>query len=331
MFDTGREGLGLHSGEVALKTPFSTSSCNTDILPSLTNGVTIGRGPVGSGTTSQDAIPEQAIRYQLSRILESPLFIQSERLGRFLRFTVETTLAGEARSVKEYLIGTEVYERKPSYHPGEDSIVRSEARRLRRKLKEYYESDGKDDLVLISYRPGSYVPLFKLREVFSERRGIRIAVLPFVDASRSALSDECAQFITDELIHELVRLEGFHVTSASSVGLPGTQALDIPSLARKLDVHILFRGMVREENNQLRVSIRVVNADGFHILSERFETEADPQAVFKVSEKIVSELISRIGRQQFRFEKQQSTSSPSMVTINPTLNPSEPTDLRLYP
>lgn len=37
-------------------------------------------------------------------------------------------------AVKEYLIGTEVYERKPSYHPGEDSIVRSEARRLRRKL-----------------------------------------------------------------------------------------------------------------------------------------------------------------------------------------------------
>jgi hypothetical protein len=51
--------------------------------------------------------------------------------------------------VKEYLIGTEVYERKPPYHPGEDSIVRSEARRLRRKLKEYYESDGKDDPVLI--------------------------------------------------------------------------------------------------------------------------------------------------------------------------------------
>jgi len=156
----------------------------------------MGRSPVANYTTNEEAIPEQAIRDQLSRILESSMFIQSERLGRFLRFTVEMTLAGEAGSLKEYLIGTEVYERKPSYHPGDDSIVRSEARRLRRKLKEYYESDGKDNPVLIYYRPGSYVPVFRLRELFSERRGIRIAVLPFVDASGGDLSGACAQIIS---------------------------------------------------------------------------------------------------------------------------------------
>jgi TolB-like protein len=289
------------------------------------------RSPVAAHTPNIDAIPEQAIRDQLSRILQSPMFIQSERLGRFLRFTVETTLAGDAGSVKEYLIGTEVYERKPSYHPGEDSIVRSEARRLRRKLKEYYEADGEHDLVLIYYRPGSYVPVFKLREVFSERRGIRIAVLPFVDASRGPLSGECARLLTDELIHELVRTEGLQVTTASSVGPLVTQALDLPSLARKLDVHIVFEGTVREDNNQLRISVRVVNADGFHILSERFETETDSQGVFKVSEKIVSELIGRVGREQSRFEKLQSTLSPSMLTINPALNPSQAADSHLSP
>jgi TolB-like protein len=120
---------------------------------------------------------------------------------------------------------------------------------------------------LLYYRPGSYVPVVRLREVFSERRGMRIAVLPFVNASRSTLSGECAQFITDELIHELVRTEGLRVTSASSVGPLVAQALDIPSLARKLDVHIVFEG-VREDSNRLRVSVRVVNADGFQILSE---------------------------------------------------------------
>ena len=57
--------------------------------------------------------------------------------------------------LKEYLIGTEVYERNPSYNPSEDSIVRSEARRLRRKLNEYYESVGKDDSIFIYYRLGT--------------------------------------------------------------------------------------------------------------------------------------------------------------------------------
>ena len=93
---------------------------------------------VVSEAKTEDKVSEQAIREELSRVLQSSTFAQSDRLGRFLRFTVETTLAGEAETLKEYLIGTEVYERNSSYHPSEDSIVRSEARRLRSKLKEYY-------------------------------------------------------------------------------------------------------------------------------------------------------------------------------------------------
>src|ERR1035438_9393833 len=87
---------------------------------------------------SEGEIAQEAIRQELSRILESPIFVQSDRLGPFLRYTVETALAGDAEILKEYLIGTDVYERKPPYHPSVDSIVRSEARRLRGKLKEYY-------------------------------------------------------------------------------------------------------------------------------------------------------------------------------------------------
>jgi len=44
--------------------------------------------------------------------------------------------------------------------------------------------------------------------VFTGGDGIRIAVLPFLDASGSAPSGICAQLITDELIHELVRTDG---------------------------------------------------------------------------------------------------------------------------
>ena len=178
-------------------------------LPSWHSSVLSDWGHVGKANSpvasepGKDDISELAIRDELSRILESSFFVQSDRLGSFLRFTVETTLSGKAETLKEYLIGTVVYGRKPSYHPGEDSIVRSEARRLRSKLKQYYESDGQDDPVLIYYRPGSYVPAFVRRrnqdgtgrareaaagERVSGGRGIRIAVVPFVDASRSAIS-----------------------------------------------------------------------------------------------------------------------------------------------
>jgi TolB-like protein len=264
---------------------------------------------------NEEKISEEAIREELSRILDSSMFIQSDRLGRFLRFTVETTLAGDSEILKEYVIGTEVYERKPPYHPSVDSIVRGEARRLRNKLKEYYESVGGDDAVLISYRLGSYVPIFRPNprrddgnlkddsELFIEGRGIRTAVFPFVDASDGELSGACAQIITDELIHEIGRVEGFRVSAASSIAPLVAQALDLPSVARKLDAQIIFEGIVREDNNQLHITARVVNADGFLIWSERFETEPDIQSLFKVSERIASALISRVPTEKSSIRK----------------------------
>lgn len=165
---------------------------------------------VMSKTNNEGKIAEQSIREELSRMLESPIFAQSERLGRFLRFTVETTLAGNGEALKEYLIGTEVYDRKPPYHPSADSIVRSEARRLRSKLKQYYESVGKDDTVFIYYRPGSYVPVFRTQSSQDQN----------CDAKKRALGE----FLSEQLV---------------------AQALDLPSTAGNFEVQIIFEGTVR--------------------------------------------------------------------------------------
>ena len=304
----------------------------------LIDGVVMASSPAASAAESTDTISEDAIRDALARILESSMFVQSEKLRRFLRFTVDTTLAGDAEMLKEYLIGTEVYGRKPPYHPGADSIVRSEARRLRGKLKDYYESVGKDDPVFIYYRPGSYVPGFRpgrglnragsatpadSGELFlrgpgtAKERGIRVAVLPFVDVSHGTVSGSCAHFITDELIHELVRTDGLRVTTASSVAPLVTQTLDIPSLARTLDVHIVFEGTVREENNQLRITSRVVFADGFQIWSERFDTKPDSPSLFTVCERIASALISRIGPEQSFSRTQKAPPGASLLAVYP--------------
>ena len=84
------------------------------------------------------APPADAVRAQLDRILASPGFVNADRLSRFLRFVVERTLAGEGDQLKEYLLGTEVFDRPSDYDPRLDSIVRVEARRLRAKLAEFY-------------------------------------------------------------------------------------------------------------------------------------------------------------------------------------------------
>ncbi len=82
---------------------------------------------------------------------------------RFLRFIVENYLNGETERLKETIIGIEVYDRPPDYDPKVDSIVRTEARRLRRKLQEYYETEGRYSRVTITIPTGGYVPRIEVR------------------------------------------------------------------------------------------------------------------------------------------------------------------------
>jgi len=74
-------------------------------------------------------VSEEAIHCKLALLIASPVFAQSNRFARLIRFTVETTLGGRADSQKEYCIGTAVYDRKAPCHAASDSIVRTEARR----------------------------------------------------------------------------------------------------------------------------------------------------------------------------------------------------------
>ena len=61
--------------------------------------------------------------------------------------------------------------------------------------------------------------------------------------------------------------------------------------------------IAREDDNQLHITSRVVNADGFLIRSDRFETEPDIQSLFKVSERIGSALINRVRPEKSSIRK----------------------------
>lgn len=106
----------------------------------------------------------------VERIATSEGFAQSERLCRFLRFTVQAVLDGRGGEIKEYVIGREVFDRDDAYDPRTDPIVRVEARRLRKKLDEYYASAGASETIRIAYPKGSYVPELAGPPVVSRRK-----------------------------------------------------------------------------------------------------------------------------------------------------------------
>jgi TolB-like protein len=276
---------------------------------------------------------EQEVRAELSRILQSPLFTQSDRLGRFLRFTVDSVLAGNGDSLKEYVIGTEVYDRKPPYHPSQDSIVRTEARRLRAKLKEYYESEGREDPIFIYFQPGTYVPVFRRNEraavpspanhdngdLLIKGAGVPVAVLPFVDLSNQPLSSLCAQGITDEITHHLALTDGIRVVSSASVAQITSAPYDIPSLSRKLGVLNIIEGTVREDRNRLRITARVLSSDGFQLSSHRFETEAIAESFLQVQEQIATAFVSRARPEQSDVRRRKAAPGALMMAAYPLI------------
>ena len=284
--------------------------------------------------TKQLALSKEAIRDELTLVLQSPLFAQSDRLSRFLQFAVEHALSGTQDVLKEYVIGVEVYDRRPPYHPSQDSIVRTEARRLRSKLKEYYESEGKDDPIFIYFRPGSYVPVFRSKVALDsdpvaptsednsfliEGAGVSIAVIPFLDLSGGSLSFACAQGITDELVHKLMMTEGLRVIAASSLAKLDSQAYDLQALVEKLGVQIVFEGTVREEGTRVRITSRVVKSDGVQIWSQRFEAEAEPSSLFTLQEQVASALLSRVAPRLSVIRKFKRSAGPSLLTLYPAI------------
>ncbi len=260
---------------------------------------------------ADDPITESEIREALERAVKSRVFSASRRLCRFLRYTVNSVLDGTKDELKETSIGVHVYDRKISYERSEDSIVRTEARRLRNKLKEYYEAEGRSDAVAFHYHVGNYVPVIvrqNTRHLVEEgpsgidasqddmaaRKGIVIAVLPLTDLSGSDLSARCAAGLTEELKHGWTHVDGITVVNMEGPFAFPPQHSDMMERAQKHGVQVVIGGSVWEECLRLRVTIRLVQPDGFTAWSQRFEAKTNGQDLQNLTQNLASAHISRL-------------------------------------
>ena len=111
--------------------------------------------------TDQNIAIAEEVREQLKRVLGSKTFRLAQSQQKFLKYTVEETLAGRGDLIKEYLIGTEALGRGEAFDPRLDPIVRTQARKLRARLALYYQTEGIAERLRIEYPKGSYVAVFQ--------------------------------------------------------------------------------------------------------------------------------------------------------------------------
>ncbi|MBW8636299.1 hypothetical protein K1W69_03785 [Hoeflea sp. WL0058] len=110
--------------------------------------------------SSEPAIksPPEDVRTELQRVLDSVDFRATPRRREMLRYLIEESLAGRARTLKGYTIGVAVFGRGDDFDPQADPVVRLEARRLRRDLDSYYVSEGRNNPLRITIPKGHYFP-----------------------------------------------------------------------------------------------------------------------------------------------------------------------------
>ena len=139
-------------------------------------------------------LPADAERAELETVVAA--LERSPRLAKLLQFVGQKYLDGQTDQITEYNIATEVFRRAKTSFDSTDSVARTEVYRLRKKLKEYYDTEGKDHRIQILIPFRTYAPEFILRDSLTPKQLSDInelASIPISDLGESVKVLESAQ------------------------------------------------------------------------------------------------------------------------------------------
>lgn len=245
----------------------------------------------------------QLVREQLARILASATFQQVNRLRRFLSFVVLESLAGRSDELKEYVVGTQVFEKEASFDPRSDPVVRVQARRLRARLARYYAEEGQADEIVIDLPKGGYAPVFSRRKpASSPRRSLStaivsrntVSVLPFSDHSASGELESFCKGLREEIVHHLTSLANLRVL----VNVETDSANRANGLLNASGAAVIVTGSVRTAGEKMRVTAQLLDgASGCYLWSSVIDgtasdtLELQERVAEAVAAKIKAELV----------------------------------------
>jgi len=104
-----------------------------------------------------------ARRSLIERVASSRHVNRSARLRDLLLYLAGRVLDDEAGEIHEQELGHKVFGRPADYDTASDNIVRVHASMLRKRLEQYFASEGADEPVIIEIPKGNYAPVFRVR------------------------------------------------------------------------------------------------------------------------------------------------------------------------
>jgi TolB-like protein/Flp pilus assembly protein TadD len=264
--------------------------------------------PANSVDKDKSRLQAPAILAELEHVLSSHVLIASPSLSQFLRFVVTETLAGRADQIKAYTIALKAWGRGRSFDPQTDPIVRIQAGRLRRALKDYYAEEGAGNPMRIDIPKGTYVPTFQAQisstgeaqkekvELVDAPAGPSLAVLPFLDLS----GDKAQVFFIDgfgeELSVSLARFQNLSVIAYFSCRRFRDTNKDMREIGKELGVKYLVTGAIHRSARRLRISAAISDTgSGAQLWAQQFDHECTTAGLFDVRDRVVEQIVSAIG------------------------------------
>ena len=262
-------------------------------------------------TTENNPAPE-AIKAQLSRILQSDRFRGPAKQRKFMNFIVDETLSGRGSQLKGYTIAVAVYGRNEGFDPQVDPIVRVEAGRLRRALEHYYLTDGIDDPVRIEIPKGGYIPTFqtgmirssRAKAVISERGdgglyvGPSVAVIPLLNLTGDKEQDYFVDGITEELTAELARYQEFQIIASQSTMRFKGERVDLREVGRDLGVQFILTGSIRKGSKKVKVTTRLLDTStAEQIWGESYKRDLIAADLIALQEEVAHRVVGAIADQ----------------------------------
>ncbi len=152
--------------------------------------VRVARDVRGAGNLK--ATDPQLERAEVEAVLASEMFKRARSQHQLLSYVCQKYFAGEGPNIKEYDIAVEALGRAADFDPNADTIVRVEASRLRKRLREYYAAEGADHPIQLLLSNTGYAPQFVSRKATGGQPpgpetagGAEPGTLPPGDAARS--------------------------------------------------------------------------------------------------------------------------------------------------
>jgi len=120
-----------------------------------------------------------------------------------------------------------------------------------------------------------------------------IAVLPFTNMSDDASNEFFADGITEELLNLLAKIPELEVTSRTSAFQFKGKDIDIPTVAKQLNVEHVLEGSVRKAGMTVRITAQLIDADtDKHVWSETYDRELDD--IFAIQDEIARKVVDEL-------------------------------------